>query len=163
MRCLTSSEIHKWLTGQGMHHQPFESGVPVAGDFQLPDERRARLQFADRLADLLSKDGNKLVEILPAPQSRDEEWNLIDHFRASLEETGPLLARPGHLFKSRDRSDFRQMLAMLMGFENPCLFYVYSAPSRTSFLISGRRIEMWSHKKGVRNELCRHLAPAQAA
>ena len=55
MRCLTSSEIHKWLAGQGMHHQPDAAGVPEAGDFPLPSEHRSRLHLASNLADLLAK------------------------------------------------------------------------------------------------------------
>jgi hypothetical protein len=33
MRCLTNSEIYKWPPDRGMHHQPLDCGVPVAGDF----------------------------------------------------------------------------------------------------------------------------------
>jgi hypothetical protein len=162
MRCLTSSEIHRWLTGQGMHHQPLDGGVPVAGDFPMPAERRARLQLASYLADLLAKDGNKLVEILPGPQRRPEEWEQIRHFREALDETRSAITAPGHLFKSGDRADFRQMLAMLLGFETTWSFYIYSAPSHTTLLIYDG-IVVWSAKKGVRNELARHLLPQRAA
>jgi hypothetical protein len=162
MRCLTNSEIHKWLAGQGMHHQPLDCGVPVAGDFPIPGERRSRLMLADYLADLLSKDGNKLLEILPGPQRQPEEWQMIDRFRAVLDEERPLIIAPGHLFKSRDRKEFRSLLALLLGSENGWSFYIYSAPSRTTLLISDR-IEVWSSKKGTRNEIARHLASPQAA
>ena len=162
MRCLTNSETHKWLAGQGMHHQPLDCGVPVAGDFPISAERRNRLMLADYLADLLSKDGNKLVEILPGPQQDTEDWRLLDRFRARLDETRPLLAAPAHLFKSGDRQEFRSLLAQLMGSQNTWSFYVYAAPSRTTLLI-GERIEIWSHKKGLCNELSRHLMPSQAA
>jgi hypothetical protein len=162
MHCLTSSEIHKWLTGQGMHHQPLDCGVPIAGDFNLPAERRARLHLAGYLADLLSKDGNKLVEILPMPQPQDDEWEQIANFRSSLDDHRPLLTSPGHLFKSRDRNEFRSMLTMLLGFQSPWSFYIYSAPSHTTLLV-GERMEIWSPKKGLRNELGRHLAPQRAA
>jgi hypothetical protein len=162
MRCLTSSEIHKWLAGQGMHHQPVESGVPVAGDFTMPTERRARLLLAARLADLLAKDGNKLVEILPVPRRGDGEWGQIYSFRESLGESRELAGSPGHLFKSGDRWDFRRMLAMLLGFESGWSAYIYSAPSRTTLLI-GDRVEIWSSKKGPRNELSRYLEPQRAA
>jgi hypothetical protein len=162
MRCLTNSEIHKWLAGQGMHHQPLNCGVPVAGDFTIPAERRSRLMLADYLADLLAKDGNKLIEILPGPQRQTEEWELMERFRAGLEETRPLIAAPGHLFKSGDRREFRSLLTQLLGAGNRWSFYVYAAPSHTTLLIN-ERIEVWSPKKGVRNELGRHLAPPQAA
>jgi hypothetical protein len=162
MRCLTSSEIHKWLAGQGMHHQPLDCGVPVAGDFPMPTERRARLHLASYLADLLAKDGNKLVEILPAPQRLAAEWEQIDHFRAALQESRALLSSPGHLFKSAGRHDFRKLLTLLLGFPNGWAFYIYSAPSHTTLLISDR-IEVWSPKKGTRNELARHLESPRAA
>lgn len=118
--------------------------------------------LADYLADLLSKDGNKLLEILPGPQRQTEDWQMIDRFRGVLDETRPLIAAPGHLFKSGHRKEFRSLLALLLGSENSLSFYIYSAPSRTSLLISDR-IEVWSPKKGMRNELARHLAPPQAA
>ncbi|MCU0752040.1 MAG: hypothetical protein MUF86_07950 [Akkermansiaceae bacterium] len=162
MRCLTSSEIHKWLAGQGMHHQPLDGGVPVAGDFPMPAERRGRLLLADYLADLLAKDGNKLVEILPAPQRRPEEWEQIRQFREALEVASVANTTPGHLFKSGDRTHFRRMLAILLGFETGWPFYIYSAPSRTTLLVH-EGIEVWSAKKGVRNELGRHLLPQRAA
>jgi len=162
MRCLTNSEMKKWLAGQGMHHQPQDCGVPVAGDFPIPGERRSRLILADYLADLLSKDGNKLLEILPGPQQQAGEWEFLNHFRTDLDETRPLLATPGHLFKSGDRREFLTLLGQLLGSENAWSFYIYAAPSRTALLISDR-IEMWSPKKGLRNELGRHLAPPQAA
>jgi hypothetical protein len=162
MRCLTSSEIHKWLAGQGMHHQPLDCGVPVAGDFPMPSERRGRLQLADYLADLLAKDGNKLVEIKPTPQARADDWETIDQFRANLDEQRPLLATAGHLFKSRDRADFRKMLSTLLGFQDGWSFYIYSAPSRTTILVEDR-IQIWSPKKGLRNELGRYLSTDLAA
>jgi hypothetical protein len=163
MRCLTNSEIHKWLGGQGMHHQPHGCGVPVAGEFPIPTERRSRLMLADYLADLLSKDGNKLVEILPGPQGETEEWAMVDRFRAALDETRPLITAPGHLFKSGDRRDFRSLLTQLLGSENRWSFYIYAAPSHTTLLIEHDRIEVWSPKKGMRNELGRYLVPSQAA
>jgi len=128
----------------------------------MPAERRARLQLASYLADLLAKDGNKLVEILPAPQQRPEEWDQIRNFRESLEESRSAIAAPGHLFKSGDRTHFRSMLAMLMGFETSWSFYIYSAPSHTTLLVHNG-IEVWTAKKGVRNELARHLLPQRAA
>jgi hypothetical protein len=162
MRCLTNSEIHKWLAGQGMHHQPRESGVPVAGDFPSPAERRSRLMLADYLADLLSKDGNKLVEILPGPQAGLEESIPVDRFRAARLEARPLITSPGHLFKSGDRNDFRSMLSLLLGSGGTWSFYIYAAPSHTTLLI-GDRIEVWSPKKGMRNEIGRYLVPSRAA
>ncbi len=162
MRCLTNSEVHKWLAGQGMHHQPLDCGVPVAGDFPNPTGRRSRLELAAYLADLLSKDGNKLVEILPTPQQGHEELEEISSFRSELGECQSLVSTPGHLFKGGDREAFRDLLTRLMGFENHWTFYLYCAPSRTTLLI-GERIEVWSPKKGIRNELGRHLAPPQAA
>jgi hypothetical protein len=162
MRCLTNSEIHKWLAGQGMHHLPLDCGVPVAGEFPIPTERRSRLMLADYLADLLSKDGNKLVEILPGPQAETEEWAMIDRFRAGIDESRPLITAPGHLFKSGDRRDFRSLLTQLLGSENDWSFYIYAAPSHTTLLIHDR-IEVWSPKKGMRNELGRYLVPSQAA
>lgn len=162
MRCLTNSEMKKWLAGQGMHHQPLDCGVPVAGDFPIPAERRSRLMLADYLADLLSKDGNKLLEILPGPRQRDEEWELVDRFRAGGGETRSLITAPGHLFKSGDRQQFRSLLAQLLGSQSAWSFYLYAAPSHTTLLVDDR-IEVWSPKKGLRNELGRHLAPPQAA
>lgn len=161
MRCLTNSEIHKWLAGQGMHHQPLACGVPVAGDFLMPNERRSRLMLADHLADLLSKDGNKLVEVLPRPQQQAEEWEHLDQFRAGLDETRPIATAPGHLFKSRDRLDFRKLLSQLTG-SGAWSFYIYAAPSHTSLLID-ERIGIWTPKKGLRNELGRYLAEPKAA
>lgn len=162
MRCLTSSEIHKWLTGQGMHHQPLINGFPVAGDFAMPTEDPARLQLADYLADLLVKDGNKLIEILPAPKVQDCDWEIMNQFRANLDEKRPLTAASGHLFKSRDRESFRAMLTTLLGFPEGWSFYIYSAPSKTTLLVADR-IEIWSPKKGPRNELSRYLADDLAA
>ncbi|RYD17422.1 MAG: hypothetical protein EOP88_26665 [Verrucomicrobiaceae bacterium] len=162
MRCLTNSEIHKWLAGQGMHHQPLERGVPVAGDFPIPAERRSRLMLADYLADLLSKDGNKLLEILPGPQNESEDLALLDRFRSDLQETRPLITAPGHLFKSGDRNEFRALLTQLLGSKQEWCFYLYSAPSHTTVLINNR-VEIWTPKKGIRNELGRHLATPQAA
>jgi hypothetical protein len=164
MKRLTSSEIRKWLAGQGMHHQPLDCGVPIAGDFILPADPRARLQLSDHIADLLGKDGNQLVEILPAYQTLIHESELLDHFRASLGDEQPQCSSsPGHLFKSRDRHEFRSLLGLLLGFQNSLPFYIYSAPSHTTLFISGPRLEIWSAKKGPRNELGRLLAPPQAA
>jgi hypothetical protein len=163
MRCLTNSEIHKWLAGQGMHHQPLNGGVPVAGDFSLPAERRSRLMLADYLADLLSKDGNKLLEILPSPQHGTEDWEQLACFRQGFGEERPLIAAPGHLFKSSGREDFRSLLAQMFGAQEMASFYIYAAPSRTTLLIIADRVEVWSPKKGVRNEIGRYLAPSQAA
>lgn len=162
MRCLTNSEIHKWLAGQGMHHQPLNCGVPVAGDFLMPTERRSRLVLADYLADLLTKDGNKLLEILPGPQHGPEDWEHLERFRGGFDENRPLITAPGHLFKSGGRQDFRSLLALLLGSQETWSFYLYAAPSRTSLLIHDR-IEIWSPKKGVRNEIGRYLSPSQAA
>ena len=162
MRCLTSSEIHKWLTGQGMHHQPLTNGCPVAGDFSMPSGAQARLQLADYLADLLVKDGNKLIEVIPAPQPEDNDWQTINEFRAKLDEKRSLTTSPGHLFKSRDRDDFRAMLTTMLGFPEGWSFYIYAAPSRTTILVADR-IEIWSPKKGLRNELSRYLAADLAA
>ncbi|MBK1816085.1 hypothetical protein JIN84_10720 [Luteolibacter yonseiensis] len=162
MRCLTNSEIHKWLAGQGMHPQPLEGGFPVAGDFPIPSERRSRQMLADYLADLLGKDSNKLLEILPCPQDVAEDWEILRDFRAGLNETRPLVATPGHLFKSGDREDFHSLLTQLLGAEQGWSFYIYSAPSRTTILINDR-VEVWSPKKGIRNELGRYLVPSQAA
>lgn len=147
-----------------MHHQPLDCGVPIAGDFIMPAERRARLLLADQIADLLGKDGNQLVEILPVPQPLHHEWELLDHFRASLgDERDTPSSPPGHLFKSRDRHEFRRMLNLLLGFQSGWSFYIYSAPSHTTLFIDGQRLEIWSPKKGLRNELGRRLAPPQAA
>lgn len=162
MRCLTPSQIHTWLAGQGMHHQPLESGVPEAGDFSLPTERRARLRLADHIADLLAKDGNKLIELLPSPRPADTDWDSITRFRDAASETVPLLSSPGHLFKSRDRTEFRQMVSMLLGLDGGCAFYIYAAPSHTTLLIADR-VEIWSAKKGPRNGLGRYLEPQRAA
>ncbi len=162
MRCLTSSEIHKWLTGQGIHHQPLANGFPVAGDFQMPTTPEARLQLADYLANLLSKDGNKLIELNPAPLARPGEWEAIDRFRSGLDETRPLISAPGHLFKSRNREEFKTMLSTLLGFQTGWSFYIYAAPSRTTLLID-ERIEIWSAKKGPRNDLGRFLSQDLAA
>lgn len=162
MRCLTSSDIKKWLTGQGMHYQPLTNGVPVAGDFAMPTEKQARLQLADYLADLLMKDGNKLVEVNPMPQAQGDDWEIMNQFREKLDETRSLTTAPGHLFKSRDREDFRAMLATLLGFPGVWSFYIYAAPSRTTILVADR-IEIWSPKKGLRNELSRYLSADLAA
>lgn len=162
MRCLTSSEIHKWLAGQGMHHQPLDCGVPVAGEFPIPAERRARLLLADHLADLLAKDGNKLIEALPMPQVQAADWESLERFRHSRDETRALTVCPGHLFKSRDRDDFRMLLSMLLGSTGGFSFYLYSAPSHTTLRFGGQ-IEIWSRKAGLRNELGRYLSAAIAA
>jgi hypothetical protein len=162
MRCLTSSEIHKWLAGQGMHHQPLDCGVPEAGDFPMPTGRDTRLQLADYLANLLAKDGNKLMEINPTPQAQAGEWEALDQFRKNLDEPRTLIATPGHLFKSRDRADFRLMLSILLGFPSGWSFYIYAAPSRTIILV-GERVQIWSPKKGLRNELGRYLSSDIAA
>lgn len=118
--------------------------------------------LADYLADLLSKDGNKLLEILPGPQQHDDEWELLNRFREDLDETRSLIAAPGHLFKSGDRQQFRNLLCRLLGSQNGWSFYIYAAPSHTTLLINDR-IEVWSPKKGLRNELGRYLAEPQAA
>jgi hypothetical protein len=162
MRCLTPSEIRKWLAGQGMHHQPLDHGVPFAGDFPLPAAPRARIQLADFLATLLAKDGNQLLEVMPAPQARNDEAESLDEFRRNLDEPLGLIAAPGHLFKKRDRLDFHRLLATLLGFPGGWSFYIYSAPSRTTVLI-GDRVWVWSPKKGLRNELGRHLTATMAA
>ncbi len=86
----------------------------------------------------------------------------MDRFRENLGESRPLVASPGHLFKSGDRRNFRSLLSQLLGSEAGWSFYVDSAPSRTTLLINDR-IEVWSPKKGTRNELGRYLAPSQAA
>lgn len=162
MRCLTNSEIHKWLAGQGMHHQPLERGAPVAGDFPLPTGPRSRLMLADYLADLLVKDGNKLLEIIPGPQQQDGEWDALDRFRSEKAETRPVISAPGHLFKSADREEFRSLLTLLLEAGDGWTFYLYSAPSHTTFRIHDR-IEVWSPKKGLRNELGRYLEAQEAA
>jgi hypothetical protein len=54
------------------------------------------------------------------------------------------------------------MLSKLMGFTSGWSFYVYSAPSHTTLLIDGNSVEIWSLKKGLRNELSR-LLPSQRA
>ncbi|GAA5122913.1 hypothetical protein GCM10023212_20420 [Luteolibacter yonseiensis] len=118
--------------------------------------------LADYLADLLGKDSNKLLEILPCPQDVAEDWEILRDFRAGLNETRPLVATPGHLFKSGDREDFHSLLTQLLGAEQGWSFYIYSAPSRTTILINDR-VEVWSPKKGIRNELGRYLVPSQAA
>jgi len=102
------------------------------------------------------------VKILPGPQQETEEWALVDRFRAGLDETRPLITAPGHLFKSGDRRDFRSLLTQLLGAENGWSFYIYAAPSHTTLRIHDR-IEVWSPKKGMRNELGRYLVPSQAA
>jgi hypothetical protein len=79
-----------------------------------------------------------------------------------MDEARPLLAAPGHLFKSGDREEFRTLLGQLVEYGSGWSFYVYAAPSRTTLLIHDR-IEIWSPKKGLRNELGRYLAPQQAA
>ena len=163
MRCLTSSEIRKWLAGQGMHHQPHDCGVPVAGDFRLPEECQTRQELADGFFDLLIKDGNKLVEIMPAPQRSPDEWDQIRDFQTSCDEVRPAISTPGYLFKSADRANFRGMLSKLMGFPSGWTFYVYSAPSHTTLLVDGDRMEIWSLKRGLRNEFSRLLPSRRAA
>lgn len=160
MRCLTNSEINKWLAGQGMRHQPLEAGVPVAGEFPSPAGGQDRQALAETLADLLAKDGNKLVEILPGPGPGPKAWALLDGFRSEAGEERTVIATPGHLFKSGDREAFRGLLTHLTDF--PWTFYIYAAPSRTIVRVGGS-IGIWSLKKGPRNELGRHLAPEQAA
>jgi hypothetical protein len=162
MRCLTRSEIHKWLAGQGMHHQPLDGGVPIAGDYPMPCERRGRLQLAGHLADMLAKDGNKLVEILPSQHQGPQDWECIDRFRQALDEPLRAAQAPGHLFKSGDRMHFRALLALLLGSEAGWSFYIYSAPSHTTLFV-GETIDVWTAKKGVRNELARHFMPQRAA
>jgi hypothetical protein len=162
MRCLTNSEIHKWLAGQGMRHQPLEAGVPCAGEFPKPGGIPDRQMLADCLDELLAKDGNKLIEIQPGPQHGPEEWDLLNGLRADSGEQRSLITAPGHLFKSRDRQAFRQLLDLLSGSRTEWTFYIYAAPSRTIVRV-GDGIEIWSLKKGPRNELGRRLAPERAA
>jgi len=146
-----------------MHHQPVEAGVPVAGQYPLPAERRSRLQLADELAGLLSKDGTKLIEVLPAPGSDPLEWESLVSYRCGLEEPRSLDDAPGHLFKSRERGEFRELLSVLFGFGRGWGMYVYAAPSRTTLLVSDR-LELWSVKRGgLRTELRRRLDPELAA
>lgn len=145
-----------------MHHRPLENGVPLAGDFELPAERRSRVQLANYLADLVSKDGNKLVEVHASPQARNEEREALAQFRGMNQIETPAVQTPGHLFKSADRNEFRLLLTLLMGFDNGWSFYVYSAPSHTTLLVN-KRLAIWSPKKGIRNELGRHLATPRAA
>ena len=114
------------------------------------------------LAGLLSNDGNKLLEILPGPPLRVDDWEQLQNFRARLEDDRPVTAAPGHLFKSGDHQLFRSLLAQLLESPGAWSFYIYGAPSRTTLLL-GERIEVWSPKKGIRNELGRYLALPQAA
>lgn len=162
MRIQTSSESRKWLTGQGMHYRPMDCGVPVAGDFSMPADLESRQQLADHLVDLLAKDGNKLIEVLTAPSARAEDWEKLDTFRSQAGNPPSLLSAPGHLFKSADKEHFRELLSLLMSFENGWAFYIYAAPSRTTLLLNGR-VGIWSQKKGPRNELGRHLGTPHAA
>ena len=145
-----------------MHHRPLESGVPLAGDFDMPLERRSRVHLANHVADLMTKDGNKLVEVQPSPQARAEEWEAFESFRANHGIERSLVDVPGHLFKSADREAFRMLVTMLLGFESKWSFYIYAAPSRSTLLLNGR-VGVWSPKKGLRNELGRYLAQSEAA
>ena len=156
MHCLKSSEIKKWLTGQGMHHQPMESGVPIAGEYELPVDGDSRRVVADGLAKLLSKDGTKLIEVIPPDSMSAGERECLDRFRAGLHEDRSVGDAPGHLFKSRDREDFKRMLSMLLGLGPGWETYVYSAPSRTTLLVNGK-LDIWAVKRGLRNELGRWL------
>lgn len=160
MRCLTNSEINKWLAGQGMRHQPLEAGVPVAGEFPSPAGGRQRQALAGMLAGLLARDGNQLVEILPGPGPGPKAWALLGGLRAEAGEERSVIATPGHLFKGADREAFRGLIDQLTDFH--WTFYIYAAPSRTIVRV-GESIGIWSLKKGPRNELGRHLAPEQAA
>ncbi len=160
MRCLTNSVIHKWLAGQGMHHQPLEAGVPCAGDFPSPADGQDSQALGQIFADLLAKDGNKLVEILPGPGPGPKAWAMLDGFRADAGEDQTVISTPGHLFKGGDREAFRALLDQLTEFR--WTFYIYAAPSRTILRVGGN-IGIWSLKKGPRNELGRQLAPEQAA
>lgn len=145
-----------------MHHRPLESGVPLAGDFDMPHEQRTRVLLANHLADLVAKDGNKLVEVQPSPQAQAEEWEALEQFRANHGIERSLLDVPGHLFKKADREEFRTLVTMLLGFESKWSFYIYAAPSRSTLLLNGR-VGVWSPKKGLRNELGRYLAHPEAA
>ncbi|WP_193211385.1 hypothetical protein [Luteolibacter marinus] len=163
MHCLKSSEIKKWLTGQGMHHQPLAAGVPIAGEYEMPADPSSRLALADSLARLLTKDGTKLIEVIPpngACDARDQQK--LDAYRCQHQEERPIGLAPGHLFKSRDRDEFPRMLSMLLGFGPAWGLYVYSAPSRTTLLVNSR-IDIWSIKRGLRNELGRWLPASRAA
>lgn len=163
MRCLKSSEIRKWLAGQGIHHQPVVAGVPVAGEYPLPPGRSCRLQLAEDLTGLMRKDGTKLIEILPGPGSRAGDYERLHRLRANLAEGRPLETAPGHLFRSRERDEFGEMLSVLFSFGSGWQLYVYGAPSRTTLLVSDR-IEMWSVKKGgLRNQLRKRLDLGLAA
>ena len=162
MNCLKTSEIKKWLAGQGMRHQPLECGVPIAGEYELPADPLSRLKLAHDLADLLIKDGNKMVELVPTSPIHEDDIMLLEAFRAQSGEDRPLASAPGHLFKSRDREDFRRMLAMALGFQRGWDLYIYSAPSGNSLLI-GDHIEIWATKRGLRNSLNRILTPLPQA
>lgn len=162
MLCLTSSEIKKWLTGQGMHHQPMAAGVPIAGEYPLPIDRRSRSQFGSNLADLLAKDGNKLIEIIPPHDSPSREVDELLQYRSAISETRPITKVPGHLFKSRDREAFRQILPIILGLPSEWGVYLYSAPSHTTLLLN-QQVNIWSIKRGLRNELSRWLSEPKAA
>lgn len=111
----------------------------------------------------MRKDGNKLIEILPGGGSLTAERAGIERYRARWEESRPLEVAPGHLFKSRDGDEFREMMSALFGSERGWEMYVYCAPSRTTLLVSDR-IEMWSVKKGgLRNQLRKRLDLGLAA
>jgi hypothetical protein len=54
------------------------------------------------------------------------------------------------------------MLSTLLGFAGHWSFYIYAAPSHTSILVDDR-VQIWSPKKGLRNELGRYLTTRLAA
>lgn len=162
MNCLKTSEIKKWLAGQGMRHQPLECGVPIAGEYELPAEPPSRLKLAHDLADLLVKDGTKIVELVPTAPVHEGDFMRLEEFRTQAGEGRPLTTAPGHLFKSRDREDFRKMLTMALGFHRGWDLYIYSAPSGNSLRI-GDHIEIWATKRGLRNSLNRILTPLPQA
>ena len=128
MRCLTSSEIHKWLAGQGMHHQPLDSGVPEAGDFPIPTERRARMHLASYLADLLAKDGNKLVEIIPAPNARPTEWEQMTASATSQRNADPTSPLPVTFSKAATARSSDGCSPCCSDFALDGPVYIYSAP-----------------------------------
>lgn len=162
MNCLKTSEIKKWLTGQGMRHQPMDCGVPIAGEYELPNEASSRLKLANDLADLLTKDGTKMVELVPTAPLHEQDLMRLEKFRTESGEERPLSDAPGHLFKSRDRDAFRKMLTMALGFHRGWDLYIYSAPSGNSLLI-GDHIDIWATKRGLRNSLDRLLTPIPQA
>ncbi|MGD9420568.1 MAG: hypothetical protein Q7R22_016645 [Verrucomicrobiota bacterium JB025] len=158
MKYLKTSEIKKWLTGQGMRHQPLDCGVPIAGEYHLPTGAIQRSRLAADLADMLSKDGTKLVEIIPSGSIHPDDLMRLNQFRANFGEHGQIIETPGQLFKSGDRAAFREMLAMIFTFKSGWTLYVYSAPSGNTLLI-GDQIDIWATKKGLRNALAKRLEP----